>query len=156
MKQLVEKRLVSNPGAAVLLVDQDLEYLEFMRATIQRGGYSVSACDSYPEGIRQLQSGAFDIVVVGQGSRNFDGRCILEFATAFDRHLPVVVVARSVEMGCYLEAMQLGAVDYISPGLSGSEITRALQSHALDRNSRPGDVKSRRAAATVISAGLVA
>ena len=152
MTQLVEKRLMLNCGAAVLLVDEDLEYLEFMRGTIQRGGYSVSACDSYTEGIRQLESGVYDMVVVGQGSRNFEGRCVLECATAFDRHLPVVVVARSVEMGCYLEAMQLGAVDYISPGLSGSEITRALQTHALQRKLRPGCVKVERA--TAISAGL--
>jgi hypothetical protein len=61
-----------------------------------------------------------------------------------------------VEMGCYLEAMQLGAVDYISPGLSGSEITRAVQTHALQGKSRPASVKSERATAGVISAGLVA
>jgi DNA-binding NtrC family response regulator len=156
MNQSVEKHLASNCGAAVLLVDEDLEYLESMRGIIHRSGHSVSACNSYTEGIRQLESGAFDIVVVGQGSRNFEGRCVLECATAFDRHLPVVVVARNVEMGCYLEAMQLGAVDYISPGLSGSEITRAVQTHALHRKSRTGNVKSERATAAVISAGLIA
>jgi hypothetical protein len=59
-------------------------------------------------------------------------------------------------MGCYLDAMQLGAVDYISPGLSGSEITRAVQIHTLGRKSRSGNVKSEHATATVISAGLVA
>jgi FixJ family two-component response regulator len=59
-------------------------------------------------------------------------------------------------MGCYLEAMQLGAVDYISPGLSGSEITRAVQTHAVHRKSRTGNVKSERATAAAISAGLVA
>ena len=66
--------------------------------------------------------GTFDIIVVGQGSHNFEGRCVLEGAIAFDRQLPVVVVARHVEMECYLEAMQLGAVDYLSPGFSGVEI----------------------------------
>ena len=133
MNQSDEKHLESNRGATVLLVDEDLEYLEFIRRIIQGSGYSVEACNSYTEGIRQLESGAFDIIVVGQGSRNFEGRCVLECATAVDRHLPVVVVARNVEMGCYLQAMQMGAVDYISPGLSGLEIARVVQTHALDR-----------------------
>ena len=156
MNQSVERYVVSNHGTAVLLVDQDLEYLEFVREIIQRSGHSVDACSSYTEGVRQLESGAYDLVVVGQGSRNFEGRCVLEFATAFDRNLPVIVVARNVEMGCYLEAMQLGAVDYISPGLSGSEITRAVQTHTLSRKSRSGNVKCERATAAVVSAGLVA
>ena len=156
MNQSVEQHLASKCGAAVLLVDEDLEYLESMRGIIHGSGHSVNACNSYTEGIRQLESEAFDIVVVGQGSRNFEGRCVLECATAFDRQLPVVVVARNVEMGCYLEAMQLGAVDYISPGLSGSEIIRAVQTHALLRKSRTGNVKPERATAAVISTGLVA
>jgi DNA-binding NtrC family response regulator len=156
MNELVEKLVAPNHGAAVLLVNEDFEYLEFVRGIIQRSGHNVDACKSYKEGIRLLESGAYDLVVVGQGSRNFEGRCVLECATAFDRHLPVIVVARNVEMGCYLDAMQLGAVDYISPGLSGSEITRAVQIHTLGRKSRSGNVKSEHATATVISAGLVA
>ena len=152
MNQWTEKQLELNRGAAVLLVDEDPEYLESMRKIIQGNGYSVDACNSYTEGIRQLKSGAFDIIVVGQGSRNFEGRCVLECATAFDRYLPVVVVARNVEMGCYLEAMQLGAVDYLSPAGSGLEIARVVQTHALHRGSRSGSVKPQRSTAAAMSA----
>ena len=154
MNQSAEKYLGSNRGAAVLLVDEDLEFLEFIRRTIQGSGHSVDACNSYTEGIRRLESGAFDLIVVGQGSRNFEGRCVLECATALDRHLPVVVVARNVEMGCYLEAMQLGAVDYISPGFSGLEIAHVVQTHALRCKSRPGSVQPGRSTAAAISTGL--
>jgi DNA-binding NtrC family response regulator len=156
MKQSAEKHLESNRGASVLLVDEDLEYLEFIRRIIQGSGHSVNACNSYTEGIHQLESGAFDIIVVGQGSRNFEGRCVLECATAVDRRLPVVVVARNVEMGCYLEAMQLGAVDYISPGLSGLEIARVVQNHARDRRFRSRSVEPERSTAAAISAGFSA
>jgi DNA-binding NtrC family response regulator len=154
MNQSAEKHLESNRGAAVLLVDEDLEYLESIRRIIQGIGHSVDACNSYTEGIRKLESRAFDIIVVGQGSRNFEGRGVLECATAFDRHLPVVVVARNVEMGCYLEAMQLGAVDYISPGLSGLEIARVVQTHALHRKFRSGSVEPERVPEAAISTGL--
>jgi two-component system C4-dicarboxylate transport response regulator DctD len=144
----------ASPSNAVLLVDEDPRYLESIRNLIQRSGYSVHACNSYPEGIRQLKSGAFDIVVVGQGSRKFEGRSVLEVATAVDRRLPVIVVARFVEMGCYLEAMQLGAVDYISPGPLGSEIGRTIETHMRVRKSHPGAAK--RESLTLNAAGLVA
>jgi len=136
MNQSAEKHLESNRGATVLLVDEDLEYLEFIRRIIQGSGYSVEACNSYTEGIRQLESGAFEFIVVGQGSRFFEGRCVVERASKVNRRLPVVVVARQLEMECYLEAMQLGAVDYVAEPSVGAEITRLLHDHLRHHQSR--------------------
>lgn len=39
------------------------------------------------------------------------------------------VVARYVDMGCYLEAMQLGAVNYLAEPLTVLEIGRVLENH---------------------------
>jgi len=133
MSQSVEKRCEPSSGGRVLLVDEDLEQLEFARGIIQGIGCSVQACNSYTGGMRQLVSGAFDVIVVGQGSRNFEGRCVLEGASEFNRHLPVIVVARHLEMGCYLEAMQLGAVDYLAGPFEGMEIARVMRNWALCR-----------------------
>jgi len=130
MSQSVEKQSKPSAGGAVLLVDDDPEQLEWVGKVIQGMGFSIQACNSYAEGLRQLVSGAFDIVVVGQGSRNFEGRCVLEGATEFNRQLPVVVVARHLEMGCYLEAMQLGAVDYLAGPFVGTEIARVMRNWA--------------------------
>jgi FixJ family two-component response regulator len=76
-----------------------------------------------------LGSEVFDIVVVSQGSRRFEGRCVVERAIAMDRRLPVVVVARALDMPCYLEAMQLGAVDYLEEPVTVSEMGRVLGNH---------------------------
>ena len=133
MSQSVEKQSEPSPGGAVLLVDEDLEQLEWVGRVIQGIGYSVQACNSYTEGMRQLVSGAFDNVVVGQGSRDFEGRCVLESASGFNRHLPVVVVARHLEMGCYLEAMQLGAVDYLAGPFAATEVARVIRDWAPRR-----------------------
>jgi len=133
MNPSVEKRSEASPGGAVLLVDEDLEQLEFVRGVIQGIGYTVQACNSYAEGMHQLVSGAFDIIVVGQGSRNFEGRCVLEAASELKRRLPVLVVARHLEMVCYLEAMQLGAADYIAEPFGGAEIARVVRTWAPHR-----------------------
>jgi FixJ family two-component response regulator len=39
-----------------------------------------------------------------------------------DRSLPVVVVARCLDMGSYVEAMQLGAADYLVEPLTAWEV----------------------------------
>jgi DNA-binding NtrC family response regulator len=136
MNQSAEQRSEPSLGGPVLLIDEDLEQLEFVQGVIQGIGHSVQACNSYAEGMRQVVSGAFDIVVVGQGSRNFEGRCVLESAIEFNRRLPVVVVGRHLEMGCYLEAMQLGAVDYLAGPFVGGEIARVMRNWAPRRKGR--------------------
>jgi len=129
MNPSAEKQYEPDPGDTVLLVDEDSEYLERIRRITQGMGYNIRTCNSYAEGIRQLESGAFEFVIVGQGSRFFEGRCVVERAIKINRRLPVVVAARQLEMECYLEAMQLGAVDYVAEPSVGAEIARVLHNH---------------------------
>jgi len=129
MNPSVEKQREPDPGDTVLLVDEDSEYLEHIRSITQGMGYNIHACNSYAEGIRQLESRAFEFVIVGQGSRFFEGRCVVERASKINRRSPVVVIGRQLEMECYLEAMQLGAVDYVAGPSVGAEIARVLHDH---------------------------
>jgi len=129
MNPSAEKQYEPDPGNTVLLVDEDSEYLEHIRRITQGMGYNIHACNSYAEGIRQLECGAFEFIIVGQGSRFFEGRCVVECAIKVNRQLPVVVVARQLEMECYPQAMQLGAVDYVAEPSVGAEIARVLHNH---------------------------
>jgi DNA-binding NtrC family response regulator len=112
-----------------LLVNEEPGDLDFYRSLLQGWGYQVRACHSYAEGVGCLGSEVFDFVVVSQGSRHFEGRCVVERAIEMDRRLPVVVVARALDMPCYLEAMQLGAVDYLEEPVTVSEMGRVLGNH---------------------------
>jgi DNA-binding NtrC family response regulator len=98
----------------VLVVDQERRDLDSYATILQGQGYLVRACQSYEEGLCQLNSEHFDFIIVDQGSPSFEGRFVLERSMEKDRHLPVLVVARCHDMRCYLEAMQLGAVDYLA------------------------------------------
>jgi len=153
MNQSGEKTFQTRPSGAVLLVDEDLEQQEFVRGVVEGIGCTVQACNSYIEGMCQLASGAFDIIVVGQGSHNFEGRCVLEAASEYNRQLPVVVVARHLEMGCYLEAMQLGAVDYLAGPFVSGEIARVMRNRVARRK---GNVEPGRLPSTPISERPVA
>jgi DNA-binding NtrC family response regulator len=112
-----------------LLVVEDPEGLHYYRGVLEGWGYQVRTCHSYGEGMCCLGSDFFDLVVVSQGSRSFEGRCVVERAMEIDRRLPVLVVARCLDMACYLEAMQLGAVDYLAEPVTVSEIGRVLRNH---------------------------
>jgi DNA-binding NtrC family response regulator len=123
------ERTQSTPRGRVLLVDEEPEDLDTCRAVLQGKKFEVRICRSYAEGLRCLDSEVFDLLIVSQGSRAFEGRPVLEHATEIDRRLPVLVVTRHHDMGCYLEAMQLGAADYVEKPLDVAEMVRMVETH---------------------------
>jgi len=118
----IEERPESSRGRRVLLVDENTEDLHAYAEVLRRQGCDVRACGSFHEGRDCLEAGSFDLVIVSQGSHAFEGRPLLEQAIETDREVPVVVVATSVDIQAYLDAMQLGARDYIEKPLSASQL----------------------------------
>jgi len=119
----------SAPRGKALLVFEDPKGLQFYFNILHGYGYRVRACNSYQEGLCCLGEEIFDFVIVSQGTPNFEGSGVLKRAIEINRSLPVLVVARCLDVACYLEAMQLGAVDYLVEPLTVFEISRALESH---------------------------
>jgi len=46
----------------------------------------------------------------------------------------VLVLTRCLEMKCYLEAMQLGAADYLEKPLTPMEFERVVKAHCQSRH----------------------
>jgi DNA-binding NtrC family response regulator len=126
-----QKTLVSKGRA--LVVNEDRADLAYYQVTLQRAGWGVVASSSYEEALEFFQSGPFDLVVVSQGSRAFEGRQVLERALMADRNKPVLVVTRSLDMECYLEAMQLGAADYLEEPVPETDLTRMAEGFVASR-----------------------
>ena len=121
------------PRGRVLLVDEDPRDLAHYRAILQEQGYEVWCSSGFEEAVVCVGREVFDCVFVSQGSRSFEGRTILERAMEIDRHIPVVVLTRCLDMGCYLEAMQLGAVDYLEKPLTASQMAWLVETHLRPR-----------------------
>ena len=127
-RQLADEFLLA-PLSKVLLVDDDDADLQYHSQILEGQGHKVSACGSYPLGADLAERGDFDIIMVGQGSPAFEGRLIIERLRAQNLATPVLVLARCKEMRCYLEAMQLGAADYVEKPVHPAEMRRILRLH---------------------------
>jgi len=131
--QKVGRRPTAPMGNVVVVDDDYTDMCEYCRV-LQQVGYAVRCYSSYKEGKTCLDNGPVSLVIVSQGSPAFEGREVLQRAIEKDRHTPVLVLARSVEMGCYLEAMQLGAFDYLEKPVSASQLLKLVTSHIRNRN----------------------
>ena len=99
--------------ATVLLVFEELEDLEDYGSILCALGYSIRMCNSVAEGIKALETENFSLVLVGQGTPAFEGRQVLERSLQLDPSVPVLIIARALNVHCYLDAMYLGAMDYL-------------------------------------------
>lgn len=113
----------------VLVVDKDLDTLESFTGILQEQGYKVRACDSYADALVCLRVEKYDFAIVDQGGTRFEGRAVLDRAIEIDRHTPVLIVTRFPEMDCYLDAMQMGAVDYVVKPIPSAFLIGVVKTH---------------------------
>lgn len=97
----------------ILLVDEDASDIRYYYGILRALGHDVIVSDSYPEALALLEKENFDMAVVAQGSPAFEGRTVVAKALEIDADLPVLVVAKSLDIDCYLEAMEMGVADYL-------------------------------------------
>jgi DNA-binding NtrC family response regulator len=123
----------SLPRGRVLLVDEDAKDLKYFTTLLGRMGYAVRAFANYQEAEGYLEHAHFDFVIVNQGSPAFESHRLVELTLARNRQTPVVVLTHCLEMSCYLEAMQLGAADYLEKPLAPAEFERLVTTHCQPR-----------------------
>ena len=129
----------SSEGAAIpktklLVVDEDLRDMCEYCGMLRERGYEVHCVCSCAEGASCLNCEPVDLVIVSQGSPAFEGRRVMERAIEEDSRITVLVLARSVDMGCPLEAMKLGAFDYLEKPVSAGEMLTLVATHIRSRN----------------------
>jgi len=97
----------------VLLILEESQDLEMYGRFLRDKGYETLMCNSPGEGINSLETESFSLVIVSQDAPGFEGRQVLERSLRLHPEVPVLVVARALNMHYYLEAMDLGAIDYL-------------------------------------------
>ena len=123
----VMERPQPNTLRKVLLVDENAQDLRSYAEILKLQGCDVRACDSFQEEKSNLEGGSFDLVIVSQGSPAFEARPLIERAVGADCGLPVFVVTGCVTMQAYLEAMRLGAKDYLQKPLSPDQLASIVR-----------------------------
>jgi DNA-binding response OmpR family regulator len=136
----ISPKLPLVPQRKVLLVDEEACDRERYAQHLRDRGLRVRACSSYKEGERCLEGERFDLVIVDQGGPAFEGKVVAALSMMKDRRVPVLVTTRHHQMAAYMEAMQLGAADYLEKPIPIHEFLWRIGTHLPS-----GWVKTRRA-----------
>ena len=115
------------PRVRILLVDEDSNDLHLYRSVLREQGHVVDCCRTFPEGSDRLERAWYDLIIFSQEGPTFNGQPLLERAVELDRHRPLLVLTRRVDRRIYLDAIYLGALDYLEKPLAPVEIIKMVK-----------------------------
>jgi DNA-binding NtrC family response regulator len=117
------------PVCRTLLVDEDPSDVRYYYGVLRALGHEVVVAESYTGALALLEQENFDIAVVAQGGPGFEGWSVVAKALEINQELPVLVVARTLDIDCYLEAMEMGAADYLERCAAPRDFMRSVDVH---------------------------
>ena len=134
----------------ILVVDDDPGFRGLLEAILKGEGYTVATAGSVGEARRSGGTG-FDVVLTDLRLPDGDGLQVLRWSREQSPDTPVVVITAFGAVATAVEAMKLGALDYLTKPLASPAELRQLVRKAIA--SRPATIAARVEAASSSGCG---
>jgi DNA-binding response OmpR family regulator len=97
----------------ILLVDDEISFLMAVAAALQERGFTVETCESGEEAIELLQRESFAVILLDYRLPGISGINVLQWMHEQKMETPVVMMTGAGSEVVAVEAMSLGAYDYL-------------------------------------------
>jgi two-component system response regulator HydG len=119
------------PSVHILVVDNDKAHARTMAESLERVGHQCMVATSGPEGAKAIEQNTYDVVVTDLMMNEIDGLQILNRAKQSLPDCEVIVVTGHGSVPKAVEAMQLGAFNFLEKPLTPDKL-RAATSKAVE------------------------
>lgn len=132
---------------SVLVIDDENAMREALSEALARGGFMVSTASNGQEGLKKLNSTSYSAIITDLKMPAFGGLDLLKEVKKRAPHTPVIMITAYGTIDSAVEAMKLGACDYIQKPFSVEVLERALSKALLkskatvENNSGPASPK---------------
>ncbi len=110
----------------VLVIDDEPNMRHMLTALLEKAGYAVTVAADGVDGLSILESKAFDLILCDVRMPRMDGLSFLKQITKQGLNTTTIVMSAYGTIDTAVEAMKLGAVDYISKPFKADEILLKL------------------------------
>ena len=127
--------------AKVLVVDDEANLRKVLATMLRRTGYDVTVAADGEQGLAEFQKGGADIVVTDLVMPKVGGMEVLRAVNSSNPDVPVIIITAHGTVDSAVEAIKLGAFDYITKPFDQAEIqsviAKAARTHDIaQRNAR--------------------
>ncbi|MHC5353913.1 sigma-54-dependent transcriptional regulator [Myroides sp. LJL115] len=120
----------------ILVIDDDVPFCEMLKAFLTKKGYVVSNAYSAAEAEQQITSNSFDIVLTDVRLPDRDGMELLKLIKGQSPGSQVILMTGYTEIRTAVNAMKLGAFDYVAKPINPDEIQLTIKA-ALEAKNDP-------------------
>jgi two-component system, NtrC family, response regulator len=121
----------------ILVVDDEPNYQIVLAEILRDDGFEVYTANSGDQGLPIVQSTDLDLVISDIKMPGMDGIQFLENIKKINRQLPVILITAYAEVEMAVEAMRLGAFNYIAKPFSNeallASVNKAIEHYNLVR-----------------------
>jgi len=120
------------PDARILVVDDESSMRDLLAITLRQAGWEVTQADGGEAAVAALEDETFDLVITDLRMRRVDGLGVLRSVKERSPRTMVIVITAYASTETAVEAMKLGAYDYITKPFKLEEIRLTVEK-ALER-----------------------
>ncbi len=124
----------------ILVVEDDLDLLEAICATMQLAGYQTLAASNGDDAMTFLQGCPIGMVVSDVQMKPIDGLTLLKKIKAFNPELPVLLMTAYREVDKAVIAMRSGACDYLLKPFDPDSLLAYIKQYALSESEQDGQI----------------
>jgi len=104
----------------ILIVDDEKNICHFLSTVLTANGYDTITAQTGADACRMIESEEPDLVLLDLGLPDMDGTQVLEFARSRSE-LPIIVISARMDERDKVQALDMGADDYITKPFGSSE-----------------------------------
>jgi len=119
-------------AARVLIVDDEKSMRDLLTITLEKAGYDVTAAEGGEAAIEAIRKDSFDTIITDLRMPRVDGMQVLRAARDLSPETAVIVVTAVASTETAVEAMKLGAYDYITKPFKLDEVDLVIK-NGLER-----------------------
>jgi two-component system, NtrC family, response regulator AtoC len=117
----------------ILLVDDEPGILDFMREVLEREGLDVSVAADGERALALLERETFHLMITDLKMPKLDGMSLLRRVRSEQPDLEIIVLTAHATVETAIEAMKLGAYEYLRKPLHSPDELRLVVGRALER-----------------------
>jgi two-component system KDP operon response regulator KdpE len=123
----------------VLVVDDEAAILRFLKPALEANGYEMTSAGSIAEALKRIAAEAPDVVLLDLGLPDGDGKDVIRRAREWS-DLPIIVLSAREREAEKIEALDLGADDYVNKPFNVGELMARMRTALRHRMQRQAEV----------------